>query len=71
MIIEIICNKSHAIYISAMSMAAVSTDRPSAHPGEPITSKSLLHVRDEIHIAHQGQIYSLRQTRNGTLSSTK
>lgn len=54
-----------------MSMAAVSTDRPSAPPGEPVPSQRLLHGRDEIQIAHQGQIYRLRQTRNGKLILTK
>lgn len=54
-----------------MSMAAVSTDRPSAHSGEPIPSQRLLLGRDEIQIVHQGQVYRLRQTRNGKLILTK
>ena len=37
----------------------------------PLDSKTLLGNRDEVEIAHQGEIYRLRRTRQGKLILTK
>jgi hemin uptake protein HemP len=43
----------------------------TAQMRRPLDSKTLLGNRDEVEIAHQGEIYRLRRTRQGKLILTK
>lgn len=52
------------------TLPAASPARPAA-PGAPIPSSDLLRGRREAVIAHQGELYRLRETRNGKLILTK
>ena len=49
---------------------AAAGPRP-AGPGAPIPSSELLRGRREAVIAHQGELYRLRETKNGKLILTK
>ena len=53
--------------------SATKPERPVrlAAPQSPLDSMALLGGRDEIEIAHQGETYRLRRTRQGKLILTK